>query len=464
MTKEEILEKYPVHEIGNDYDFETFRHAIYMPFPEAETLEHDIYCKSGITFGKGGMPFHATLKQDAETKEPYLDILPYGSESFPHIKLPACLETEVPTTEAFRQKLESAVDKAFLDGRLDANLLAPHPYLNAVDDFDDFIEVLAFEVKQPEISERAFTQRDIGDIRMTIVPRGTWNDEQGRWVYNANRLDLELSIMKDPQLAGNPNRDEASKAVEALGFEIPSDIQKCDTSEAVRDFLNAQLTVIAKENPAIQKALESTEYRWMQYDLHDAQQLFPDGYFDHKGEFIDCERDMTLRQASQYVRVYTNALLEETPSKTLWLDLTPEEKENTPLTGYQLLGISKSEDSLPAFDIRLANGNEMMVYPEELFPSEMRRADCPYTEKEYGVSEALIPEPLEHRGIFGVVPSRSKQERKQQARPFVEQDVKELIEKIQKDFCLDAEDAVKLIHKAATTVQQKSAERKATGR
>lgn len=463
MTKEELIEKYPVHEVGNDYDFETFRYAIYMPFPETETQEHDVYCKDGITFGKGGMPFHATLKQDAETKEPYLDILPYGSESFPHIKLPACLETEVPTTEAFRQKLERAVDKAFLDGRLDANLLAPHPYLNAGDDFDDFIEVLASAVKQPEISERALTQRDIGDIRMTIVPRGTWNDEQGRGVYNANRLDLELSIMKDPQLAGNPNPDEASKAVKTVGFEIPSDIQKCDTSEAVRDFLNAQLTVIAKENPAIQKALESTEYRWMQYKLDYAKKIDLSGYLDPNGNYESYE-SMDNREWNQFNKVLANALLKETPSKTLWLDLTPEEKENTPLTGYQLLGISKSEDSLPAFDIRLANGNEMMVYPEELFPSEMRRAGCPYTEKEYGVSEALIPEPLEHRGIFGVVPSRSKQERKQQARPFVEQDVKELIEKIQKDFCLDAEDAAKLIHKAATTVQQKSAERKATGR
>lgn len=463
MTKEELIEKYPVHEVGNDYDFETFRYAIYMPFPETETQEHDVYCKDGITFGKGGMPFHATLKQDAETKEPYLDILPYGSESFPHIKLPACLETEVPTTEAFRQKLERAVDKAFLDGRLDANLLAPHPYLNAGDDFDDFIEVLASAVKQPEISERAFTQRDIGDIRMTIVPRGTWNDEQGRGVYNANRLDLELSIMKDPQLAGNPNPDEASKAVKTVGFEIPSDIQKCDTSEAVRDFLNAQLTVIAKENPAIQKALESTEYRWMQYKLDYAKKIDLSGYLDPNGNYESYE-SMDNREWNQFNKVLANALLKETPSKTLWLDLTPEEKENTPLTGYQLLGISKSEDSLPAFDIRLANGNEMMVYPEELFPSEMRRAGCPYTEKEYGVSEALIPESLEHRGIFGVVPSRSKQERKQQARPFVEQDVKELIEKIQKDFCLDAEDAAKLIHKAATTVQQKSAERKATGR
>lgn len=171
-----------------------------------------------------------------------------------------------------------------------------------------------------------------------------------------------------------------------------------------------------------------------------------------------------LREGEQFCHVIADAFLKEQPSKTLWLDLTPEEKENTPLTGYQLLGISKSEDSLPAFDVRLANGNEMMVYPEELFPSEMRHAGCPYTEKEYGVSEALIPEPLKDRGIFGVVPARNKQERKQQARPFVEQDIKELIEKIQKDFCLDAEDAAKLIHKAATTIQQKTAERKATGR
>lgn len=463
MTKEELIEKYPIHEIGSDYDFETFRHAIYESFPETETLEHDIYCKSGITFGKGGMPFHATLKQDAETKEPYLDILPYGSESFPHIKLPACLETEVPTTEAFRQKLERAVDKAFLDGRLDANMLAPHPYLNAGDDFDDFIETLADATNYKESG--IFLKREIGDVCLSITPRSTITiNEEGQCAYDTAHLNLNLAIMKDPQLATNPDPEEASKGVEDLHFPLSEEIKQCKTSEAMRDFLNAQLSLIVKEDPALKEALNSTEYRWMQYDLRDAQQLFPDGYFDHKGEFIDCKRDMTLRQASQYVRVYTNALLKETPSKTLWLDLTPEEKENTPLTGYQLLGISKSEDSLPAFDVRLANGNEMMVYPEELFPSEMRHAGCPYTEKEYGVSEALIPEPLEHRGIFGVVPSRSKQERKQQARPFVEQDVKELIEKIQKDFALDAEDAAKLIHKAATVVQQKSAERKATGR
>lgn len=458
MTKEELIEKYPIHEIGSDYDFETFRHAIYESFPETETLEHDIYCKSGITFGKGIMPFHATLKQDAETKEPYFDILPYDSESFPHIRLSACNEDEVSTTEDFRQKLEDVIDKAFLDGRLDANRIVPHPYFNADDNFDDFIEALA----SAEEDQYVFMKREIGDVCLSISPQGTF--KEGQLVYDMNCLNLDLAIMKDPQLAASPDSDEASKGVEDFHFLLSEEVQRCDTSEAMCDFLNIELTTLAKKNPALKEAFDSTEYRWMQYDLRDAQELFPDGYFDHKGEFIDCEQNMTLRQASQYVRVYTNALLKETPSKTLWLDLTPEEKENTPLTGYQLLGISKSEDSLPAFDVRLANGNEMMVYPEELFPSEMRRADCPYTEKEYGVSEALIPEPLEHRGIFGVVPSRSKQERKQQARPFVEQDVKELIEKIQKDFCLDAEDAVKLIHKAATTVQQKSAERKATGR
>lgn len=455
MTNKEILEKYPVHEIGNDYDFETFRHAIYAPFPETETQEHDVYCKDGITFGKGGMPFHATLKQDTETKEPYLDILPYGSENFPHIKLPACLETEVPTTEAFRQKLERAVDKAFLDGRLDANLLAPHPYLNAGDDFDDFIEVLASDVKQPEISERAFTQRDIGDIRMTIVPRGTWNDEQGRWVYNANRLDLELSIMKDPQLAGNPNRDEASKAVETLGFEIPSDIQKCDTSEAVRDFLNAQLTVIAKENPAIQKALESTEYRWMQYKLDHAKKLDLSGYLDPNGNYESYD-SMDDREWNQFNKVLADALLKEQPTKTIWISPEIEEPREIPLTDFKILGPVKNSEWGAAFDVELANGEQERFFAESLFPSVMRDNGCPYTEKEYGIPLDRIPKPIYERGIFGAVPALSKSDRKAQARPIIEQGLQDLFKKVQDECCLSADDVTKLVHKATTAIQQKA--------
>ena len=71
--------------------------------------------------------------------------------------------------------------------------------------------------------------------------------------------------------------------------------------------------------------------------------------------------------------------------------------------------------SCPAFKIQLADGRETIALPEELFPSLMRDAGCPYTEKEYGIPLDLIPKPIYERGLFGPVPAFRKSDR--QAEP-----------------------------------------------
>lgn len=362
MTNEELVEKYPVYEVEH-FDFSTFREAITEPFPKPGTQEYDTFCQYGFTFGKGGLPFSAVLKQDTKTKEPYLDIVPCD-KGFPHLTMPSCPPKELPTPEAFRQKLEGIVNQAFLDGRLDAQRLEPYEYLNQTDFFDDFIGALQTALKEPPAtSPSILLQLDIGDVRLSLLPCGVVDDddedEEDECVYDASHLEMDLSILNDPDYRNPVDPLWQANGVKVCSYDISEAIQQCRTSEAVRDFLNARLTAIVRKEdwPELDKALTSTEYHWMQYELHEAKE---------RGIPLD-SRNMTVRQTEQYNHVL-----------------------------------------------------------------------------------------LQKYGVVGTILPLSRTERKKQARVIVEHDIRHLFEKIQTALHLEPEDITRLVHKAATDVQQQT--------
>ena len=149
MTNEDLIEQYPVYTTYYD-GIRTLYYAVTNPFPNPETVGHGIFCEAGITFSKGGMPFQATLKQDSETREGYLDIVPCGKDA-PHITMTG---EDIKTLDDFQNKLEKIVDGAFRDGRLDAQEIEPHPYLTEIDDFEDFLEVVDCDIHRSEEGEK----------------------------------------------------------------------------------------------------------------------------------------------------------------------------------------------------------------------------------------------------------------------------------------------------------------------
>ena len=126
MTNEELIENYPVY-MDNRHDLKLCRNAFLEPFPKKDSLDYSVLCETGITFSKGGMPFHATFKHDYERDDDYFDITPYGKDT-PHLTLYSN-KIEYPLTlESMQYELEEVVDTAFYDGRLDAQEIEPHPY------------------------------------------------------------------------------------------------------------------------------------------------------------------------------------------------------------------------------------------------------------------------------------------------------------------------------------------------
>ena len=172
MTNEELIENYPVY-MDNRHDLKLCRNAFLEPFPKKDSLDYSVLCETGITFSKGGMPFHATFKHDYERDDDYFDITPYGKDT-PHLTLYSN-KIEYPLTlESMQYELEEVVDTAFYDGRLDAQEIEPHPYFTEIDDFEDFLEVVDCDIHRSEegakIEDTLYTQRDIGDVRLTITP------------------------------------------------------------------------------------------------------------------------------------------------------------------------------------------------------------------------------------------------------------------------------------------------------
>ena len=141
----------------------------------------------------------------------------------------------------------------------------------------------------------------------------------------------------------------------------------------------------------------------MQYELHHAKKVDLAGYLDCDGTYQEYETNMDTRKQIQFSKVLTDALLREQPSKTLWIEPIEDEKQGVPLTDFKILGVAEGADAMamscPAFKIQLADGRETIALPEELFPSLMRDAGCPYTEKEYGIPLDLIPKPIYERGL-----------------------------------------------------------------
>lgn len=455
MTPEEekLIQDHPIESFYyNADDFATFQSALTEPFPKPDTMEHLVYCEDGFYFHKGSMPFKALLKQDTETKKPYLDIAPYG-KGFPHLTIPACSKEELPTAEAFCQKLNETVDKVFRDGTLDPKLIQPTEYLKGYDDFDDFLEKLQYAAMYPIENDGAIlAQRDIGDVRMRISYTPVIDGTTGACTDHACRI--HLTILKDPTL---PFETAVQNVAPVF---LPKEIFQCKTSEAVRDLLNVRISAIVKgENDnALKNALGSKECRWMQYELYHAKKVDLAGYLDHDGNYQEYETDMDARKQIQFSKVLTDALLREQPSKTLWIEPIEDEKQGVPLTDFKILGVAEGADAMtmscPAFKIQLADGRETIALPEELFPSLMRDAGCPYTEKEYGIPLDLIPKPIYERGLLGPVPALRKSDRKAQALPIVKQNLQELFKKIQSDWHLSADDVTKLVHKAASSIQQ----------
>ena len=459
MTNEELIEKYPIY-MEDWYGLKEFYNAFLKPFPKKDRGDYNFLCEMGITFSKGGMPFRATFKHDYEADVDYFDIVPYGKNK-PHLMIRSDTIEYPVTLESIQNTIEEVVDKAFRkrnDG-LDAQEIEPYPYLDKSDDIDNLfteaIETAIYHNEYMSLDEISCTQRDIGDVRLTITP--------GDYKYfgpndrRMSSLQMNLAIMREPQTpyCKDPTREHSN--IELLEWDFTQDIQNA-TEADMRNMINAQLTSLVRQEGRysslrdLKEALASTEYRWMQHTLHNAT-ISPnlDGYTLH-GVSIKIA-DMPEREREQFNKVITDALLKEQPSKTLWLSKDQEFLDGlpkgTPLTDYKILGVSSATIE-PAFDVQLSNGQKIVVFPDECLPSQMKATGCPYIEKEYGIPENQIPKPLSERGIFG--------KRKDQIRELVDKDIQNLFQKLHDDFGITPDEATKLVRKAVTNAQTQAKE------
>ncbi|MGN8837212.1 hypothetical protein ACTNCI_09605 [Mitsuokella jalaludinii] len=398
----------------------------------------------GFAVRKGGMPFLVDLKKNPKTRQPCLSITTCTND-LPRFTIPVRFKN----FEAMYQAIGKTIDDAFRQGVLDPKLIRPHEYFTAEDDFTDCIELIdSFEdMPEREHCERYdITRRDVGDVRLTLSAR---RDDD-------NHYELQLSFA----IMGDPAKPEGKGICRRMNLNLPEEICLCTNSSEMRDSLNTFLTTLARgdKDGVLARALLSTDYRWMQHELNEgkiSQDL--DAYYTADGESRYTD-DMTIREAKQFCHVLADAFLKEQPSKTLWIDrswrgISPEEE--LPLTDYQILGVSAKTDYLcPAFDARLSNGTELVLYPDDFIPSQMKALGCRYTEKEYGIPTELIPRPLAERGIFGIVPAIHREDRIEQARPVLETELEELTTKLCKDFRLSPEDVTELVRETVPDRQK----------
>lgn len=451
MTPEEerLIESYEVRSCTSETDnFNFIQQALTNP---SGTLSEGY----GFAVRKGGMPFLVDLKKDPKTRQPYLSITTCTSD-LPRFTIPA----RYKNSEDLYQAIGKPIDDAFRQGVLDPKLIRPHEYFTEEDDFADCTELINpsfFEnlPKRERCERYDITQCDVGDVRLTLS--ACWNDD--------DRYDLKLSFA----IMGDPEKPEREGVCRRMNLDLPEDIYLCTSTSEMRDSLNTFLTTLARgdRDGVLARALLSTDYRWMQHELDEgdiSQEL--DGYYTADDESRYTEDDMTIREAKQFCHVLADALLKEQLSKTLWINrswrgFSPEEE--LPLTDYQILGVSAKTDYLcPAFDARLSNGTEIVLYPEECIPSQMKALGCLYTEKEYGIPTELIPKPLAERGIFGIVPAIRHEDRMEQARPVLEAELKELTTKLCEDFRLSPEDIKELVRETVSERQKPA--KKPTGR
>lgn len=441
MTKDEekLIESYPVQPCCPD---DSVANTLYMAFDASPDERQETIPNTGtLVFRKGGMPFRVDLKRAPKTKRPYLSVTMYGSD-LPRFIIPVGFVS----LKSIYQKVGETIDNAFRQDLLDPKLIRPHEYFTEEDDdyFYDYLELIDHSYCHPEGREHYDIIRcDVGDVRLTLSYRRDYFTTEA--VAEDYNVDLSLAIMKDPEISGRYGVIKCSR------LEMPDTLKLCTKPSEVRDFLNGYLTALTRgeKDNTLATALESTDYKWMQYELWNAT-LFHDlgGYIGIDGQPHDTENDMTTRESRQFCHVVADALLKEPVSRTLWLNpagCEPSSKEEVPLADYKILGLSPLYD-YPVFDARLANGRKILLSPEEFIPSQMKANGCSYTEKEYGIPTELIPKPLEERGIFGIVPAICHDARLKQARPVLQKELLRLGRMFHDGFHLTPKDITNLVH------------------
>lgn len=191
----------------------------------SSTLKNrDIY----MDITKGGMPFRAAIRQDDETLDTYMDIVPVGKENPPHIIIPSCSPYDLPSVEALQDKIENSINHLFVTGRLDANELKPYEYLQPnANFFERLYDTVSDYIEHPNPAHD-------GRVLASCQSDSIYID----FVYHndSHRNGLEVNFLKD-------NKPECIDA----GFLFPADsLDYCCNGEEFRQLLECQLTAASR--------------------------------------------------------------------------------------------------------------------------------------------------------------------------------------------------------------------------
>ena len=361
----------------------------------------------GFSFTKGSMPFHAVMREDESGQgNSYLGITPEAESRFDtqlnleqvHCTIPVDPDYELNSVASLREMLDDAVSQAFYDGRLDIDLLQPHNYGLTEEDFRGVLHALNDCLAHPDPSREGETiaKCDIGDVRMQIV----YGNAKAA-TYREDSFYVRLRVMEIPYFSNEGGSEDRQ------GFTLPMDgLRDCRSDEDLCHLLECQLTAASRRTDVsfLEYKLTNTTYNWMIYELEHAKELRMDGYIGQDGKDHPFDA-MTYREKKQFGKVLGEALLRETPSKTLWLG----GDEPFPLDKFRLIGVYEDATPQPAFGVVLPDTSLVVVGPEAIIPSQMRLDGCPYTEKEYGIPLKKIPTPIQERGTL-IYPNASAKE------------------------------------------------------
>ena len=361
----------------------------------------------GFSFTKGSMPFHAVMREDESGQgNSYLDITSEAESRFDtqpdldqvHCTIPVDPDYELDSVVSLREMLDDAVSQAFYDGRLDIDLLQPHNYGLKEEDFHGVLHTLNDCLAHPDPSREgeAIAKCDTGNVRMQSI----YGNAEAT-PCNEDSFYVSLHAMEFPYIPDEGGSEERQ------GFMLPLDgLRDCRTDKDFCCLLECQLTAASRKTSEelLEYEFMSTRYNWMVYDLEHAKELRMDGYVGQDGKDHPFDA-MTYHEKKQFGKVLGEALLRETPSKTLWLG----GDEPFPLDKFRLIGVYEDATPQPAFGVVLPDTSLVVVGPEAIIPSQMRLDGCPYTEKEYGIPQEKIPAPIQERGTL-IYPNVSAKE------------------------------------------------------
>ncbi|MGN8837210.1 hypothetical protein ACTNCI_09595 [Mitsuokella jalaludinii] len=370
----------------------------------------------GFSFTKGSMPFHAVMREDESGQgNSYLDITSEAESRFDtqpdldqvHCTIPVDPDYELDTIASFREMLDDAVSQAFYDGRLNLELLQPHNYGLKEETLHDVLRALNDCLTHPDPSRKgeSIAMCDIGNVRMQIenAEAALYNEDSAFYV--------SLRVMRFPYIPDEGGSEERQ------GFNLPmAGLRDCRNDKDLCCLLECQLTAASRKTSEelLEYELMSKSYNWMIYELEYAKELRMDGYVGQDGKDHPFDA-MTYHEKKQFGKVLGEALLRETPSKTLWLG----GDEPFPLDKFRLIGVYEDAMPQPAFGVILPDTSLVVVGPEAIIPSQMRLDGCPYTEKEYGIPLEKIPAPIQERGTlrYPYLPAQKKRREKETKKP-----------------------------------------------